>query len=361
MIIAIYTTAHGYGHTSRCHEIARALVEADENTRVYFNSWAPDSFFSNESHLRIHRRLCRLDAGIRQMDSLTMDLPGTLADLNGLADRSEELIQREVDYLCENRIELILADLPPLAFEAAYRANIPIWGVSNFSWDWIYEAYLHDFPELHPHILRIRRAYQKAERLLRLPFAGEMSAFRHIVDVPLVARVSKLGKSAARKKLGFADHNRIILFSFGGFQLRIPSTDKYEDSVILLSTDPSPDPGFPFIHLSDSRLEALNLRYCDLVAAADAVVSKPGYGIVAECIANRTPLLYTPRGHFREYPILVAEMKEVLPATEISIQDFSSHCWLEAFKRIVELPFPSPVRCDGAMRIAEMVLSRRKA
>ena len=35
-----------------------------------------------------------------------------------------------------------------------------------------------------------------------------------------------------------------------------------------------------------------------LVGAADAVVSKPGYGIISECIANETAILYTSRGHF---------------------------------------------------------------
>ena len=46
-------------------------------------------------------------------------------------------------------------------------------------------------------------------------------------------------------------------------------------------------------------------RYEDLVAAVDVVVTKPGYGIIAECIAAGTPMLYTSRGDFREYDLLV--------------------------------------------------------
>ena len=52
------------------------------------------------------------------------------------------------------------------------------------------------------------------------------------------------------------------------------------------------------------------LRYEDLVAAADVVVSKPGYGIVSECIANDTALLYTSRGRLIEYDVMVAEMPQ---------------------------------------------------
>ena len=51
-----------------------------------------------------------------------------------------------------------------------------------------------------------------------------------------------------------------------------------------------------------------DLRYEDLVHAVDVVVTKPGYGIVAECLANGTAMLYTSRGRFREYDVMVAEM-----------------------------------------------------
>ena len=39
--------------------------------------------------------------------------------------------------------------------------------------------------------------------------------------------------------------------------------------------------------------------------AADVVVTKPGYGIIAECLANDTAIVYTSRGEFAEYDVLV--------------------------------------------------------
>ena len=46
--------------------------------------------------------------------------------------------------------------------------------------------------------------------------------------------------------------------------------------------------------------------------AVDVVVTKPGFGIVAECIANNTAMLYTSRGRFVEYDVMVAEMPRFL-------------------------------------------------
>ena len=62
-------------------------------------------------------------------------------------------------------------------------------------------------------------------------------------------------------------------------------------------------------------------RYEDLVRAVDVVVTKPGYGIISECIANDTALLYTSRGDFREYQVLVDAMPKFLRCAFIDHAD----------------------------------------
>ena len=53
--------------------------------------------------------------------------------------------------------------------------------------------------------------------------------------------------------------------------------------------------------VDERAIYAAGYRYEDLVRAVDVVATKPGYGIISECIANDTALLYTSRGHFAEY------------------------------------------------------------
>jgi len=354
--IAVYASAHGYGHAARCYEVARHLVKLNPRIRVHFLSSVADSFFHTEGHARILRRRVKLDAGIHQEDSLSMDLSGTLHDLRSLDADSDLLVEAEADFLRREQIVLALCDLPYLAFEAAAEAGVPAWGLSNFSWDWIYQAYVREYPDFLPHIERIRQAYRKAAGLFRLPFGNPMRAFKEVQDVPLVARVSSLSREKARRKLGISKNESPVLFSFGGYgldtEVRKPAKD-----MVLISTDPSPDPGPPFVHLSDEKLAEMGLRYPDLVVAADAVVSKPGYGIVSECIANRTPLLYTPRGDFREYPVLVREMKSYLPSRLITLKTLASGNWLSAFKDVKSQTFPPPADCSGAQVVAEKLLT----
>lgn len=376
MKAAIYVSAHGYGHTTRSWEVARALVESGPEAQVYFMGWAPQEVVAAEAHPRILYRRLKLDVGIRQTDSLTMDLPGTLEDLAALEAQSEELVTTEADFLRREKIDLALIDIPPLAFEAAARAGVPAVAMGNFSWDWIYQAYVSEYPDLKPHILRIRRAYRSARLLFRLPFHGKMAAFRQVVDVPLVARRSRLGRTEARRRLGINGTVPVVLFSFGGFGLkfshsglpgigsggkRFPARAEAlagmtsNEELILISTDPSPDPGGPFLHVPDRKLLELGLRYPDLVAAADAVVSKPGYGIVSETIANGAALLYMPRGRFREYPILVREMKRYLRAEKIAPEDLASGQWIKALRRVIHAPLPEDMDCSGAKVLTNKV------
>jgi UDP-N-acetylglucosamine:LPS N-acetylglucosamine transferase len=54
----------------------------------------------------------------------------------------------------------------------------------------------------------------------------------------------------------------------------------------------------------------------------DAIVTKPGYGIVADAIAHQLPMLYTDRGEFPEYPRLVEALNdcataEFIPQSEL--------------------------------------------
>ena len=69
----------------------------------------------------------------------------------------------------------------------------------------------------------------------------------------------------------------------------------------------------PFSDVDSENVHAFprhDLRFPDLVSASDAVLSKPGYGIVAECYANRTPLFYVNRPDFRECHVLISWMKK---------------------------------------------------
>ena len=94
----------------------------------------------------------------------------------------------------------------------------------------------------------------------------------------------------------------------------------------------------------------------DLIAAADVVVTKPGYGIIADCISTATPMLYTSRGQFREYDLLVAEMPRFVQCRFISPPDLLGGRWRSSLEALLAQPAPpETIDVHGAETAAEIL------
>ena len=99
------------------------------------------------------------------------------------------------------------------------------------------------------------------------------------------------------------------------------------------------------------------VRYEDLVAAVDVVITKPGYGIIAECIANDAAMLYTTRGHFPEYDVLVEEMPKYLRTAAFSHDDLFNGKWEPHLDKLLGQPkMKKKPETNGADVAAEILL-----
>ena len=76
------------------------------------------------------------------------------------------------------------------------------------------------------------------------------------------------------------------------------------------------------------------------MAAADVVVSKPGYGIVSECVANGTALRVHDAGTLRRVRRLVAEMPRVLRCHNLPPDDLVAGRWSGAIAAVLAQPAP---------------------
>ena len=167
---------------------------------------------------------------------------------------------------------------------------------------------------------RIREACAQADLFLRLPMWGgfAMAPPEATRDLPLVARRSARDPIDTRKALGLPVDRTLVLLSFGGHGLEGPLARRVRHASATTSWPCSPGhlemseaahrSRRGVVEFDEQALYDAGWRYEDLVAAVDVVATKPGYGIIAECAAHQTALLYTSRGHFVEYEVLVREM-----------------------------------------------------
>jgi hypothetical protein len=280
-----------------------------------------------------------------QPDALTMDEAATAERCREFAADEKERVRGEAEWLKRAGARVVLGDIPPLAFAAAAEAGLPSLALANFSWDWIYRHLAGRQPALGEAAEHAARAYARCDLLLELPFAGGLGAFPRREPIPLVARRARVPREEARARLGLEPGRPAVLLSFGG--LGLPGLEVDKTGYAVLGTS-----GWP----AAADLAALGLRYEDVVGAADVVVSKPGYGIVSDAIAARTRLVYTERGDFPEYPVLVAEMPRFLPVAHVSNADLRRGRIGPAVDEVLAQPFPAAPDLGGARAAARRLL-----
>jgi len=356
--VLCYISAHGFGHSARTVEVLNALSARRPALRVALRTTSPRWFFEFNMRAPFTYAAARLDVGAIQHDSLSIDIEETLRAQHDLAARADTLIAQETAATLALRPDLILADIPALAFDVARSLNVPAVGMANFSWDWIYADYVREAPTHQTLVDAIRASYGQATLLLRLPLHGDLSAFPRVRDIPFVARTASVPAQETRERLALPDSERLVLLSFGGLGVALRTSPDVPGGISFVTIRvPGSDAAPPWCReIPITALADAGLHYEDVVGAVDVVVTKPGYGIVAECIANRTAIIYTPRGRFAEYPCLTAGIEAHLAHAIISNDDLHAGRWRSPLEQALAQPARrAPVRVDGAAVAADIL------
>jgi L-arabinokinase len=365
-----YVSGHGYGHARRTAAVIRALLRRRPDADVHVRTAAAARIFSPLPAERV--RPSDLDAGMAEDDALTINAERSLRRLEALAARREAILAEEAAAVRSVRPGLMVSDVPFLAGDVAEAAGVPCVAVSNFSWDWIYEplfaqgpSYAVRYAPLRP---VVRGGYAKMKAALRLPFGGLSDAFREVVPVPLVAGRSERERSEvlARAGLDAADRRpRVLVGMRGGLP----------DVTVAAAAAGAPDflflvPGDAHRGMAPSErgpsggtlpnllpvVTGPELDFSDLVSVCDVVVSKLGYGTVAECLAGGARMLWPRRTGFREDDVMIAELPRYLPTREIPRGDFGAGRWGRWLRELMAEPTErEPIRVDGAEVCAEIL------
>jgi len=343
--IAFYISGHGFGHASRSIEVINALVDQQPGTRIIIRSEVAPWLVQRTVRRGVTLEPAQCDTGVVQVDSLTLDATATLARARAFMSTFRQRVADEAAWLKSVGATLVVADLPPLGIAAAQAAGLPGIALGNFTWDWIYSGYdgSADLVGL------IGAVYQHTTLALRLPMWGGFATMPKVIDLPFVARRSTRDPLAVRDALGLPRDERLVLASFGGYGvsgLNIEALRHTTGYRILLPGD-----------IDEAAIYERGLRYEDLVRAVDVVVSKPGYGIISECLANDTALLYTSRGHFVEYDVLVAAMPRFLRAAFIDHADLFAGRWQPHLDALLTQPAPPETPATNGAEVAAQLIT----
>ena len=351
-ILYIAITNHGFGHATRAAAVAATIQKLCPQVLLIMVTTAPRWLLECYIEGDFIQRPRAMDLGVVQADSLTMDKPATLQKLLEIKKKQNSIIASEVNFIRQNRVNLVLADVPFLASEIAKVAGIPCWMMSNFGFDFIYRDWDSSFIDIADWI---SDCYSKCDRLFRLPFHEPMQAFQNITDVGLTGGSPRYSPEEVRSTWGItAPTDKTILLTFGGVGLQhIPyeNLKQFPDWQFITFDKSAPD--LPnLVPVTDQKY-----RPVDFMPICGRVVSKPGFSTFAEATRMEVPIVSVSRDEFAEATFLLEGITNYNQHQILTPSELFQGTW-DFLNQSPNQPKQSqPIAKDGNETVADAVLN----
>lgn len=350
--IYIAITNHGFGHATRAAAIAATLHALMPDLQIILTTTAPRWLLESYLDAPFTLRERAFDVGVLQRDSLTMDKAATLAALHDIQQQQPTWIEAEAAFLMEAGVDLVLADIPPLAAPIARAAGVPCWMISNFGWDFIYRAWGGEFAAIADWIAD---CFDQCDRLFRLPFHEPMSAFRTVTDVGLTGGTPRFSEEALRSRWHLdTPTDQTVLLTFGGLGLaQIPyaGLSQFPDWQFITFDRAAPD--LPNLLKIGDRA----LRPVDLMPLCGRVVSKPGYSTFSEACRLDIPIVTLTRDDFAEAPLLIEGVRHASVHQILTPDEFFEGDWEFLHRPLSPPSQPRSLNKAGNRAVAQAVLN----
>jgi len=347
MRIAAYISGHGFGHLAQTAPVLNRINELRPDCRFLIRCALPEDEIRARLNFSFELDPVQVDVGVVQKNAVEEDRDASLKQMEQWIGSMDVQIGCEIALLKKFRPTLVLSNISPLAFPAANVLGVPGIGLASLDWHTIYTHWL---AADHPVVTALAEAYGTCDLLLTPPMSMAMSVFPRRQEIPLIAAYPAAavlpGKSGRRTAL--------VLFGGSGRPpFELSALAAMPEWYFLLPDAPDALPE------NVERIKfSRELRPIDLMPHVDAVVCKPGYGVLSECWRTDRPIAWVERPDFPEFPLLKGWLEEKFPACGMSRADFRQGNWRQALASACasDRHFP-PLGADGACVAAERILA----
>jgi len=329
-------SGHGFGHAAQVVPVLNELGRLVPGLTVLLRTTVPPQFFDGRLEIPWELSLGQQDIGCIQRGPLHIDAPATWAEHARFHSHWSARVEEETRAIRSKKPDLLLSDISYLAVEAGAQAGVPTVGLCNLSWDLVLESFLDHGSTSQAAILRlIRQAYAEAELMVRLSPGLPMNCFRKVLDVGPVARPLSAAPLEVRNLLAAKREELIVLVGFGGVPMEeLPFTSLEGMIGYRFIFSGSVPPGLKRVH----PLSRFPIPFGSLLASTDLLITKPGYNMIGEAVAQQKPVVYVRRHNFADEARLVEYLHQYGRGVELSAADFSTGKWLDAIEAALALP-----------------------
>lgn len=292
-----------------------------------------------------------MDAGCVQEDFININFEKSFRKLENFLSQSDKRMTEEVEWLRENKIDLILSDASSLPLKAGHLLGIPSLLICNFIW---HDIYSH-FPgaEKRQGLLDTLKEEYALASLQVLPQCHVVNdVIKNQKEVGFIARKGKDVKNRLQQFLEIPFENKTVVFIYlgdiGAKSVLWENLSTLKD-VIFITRDPLPKTVGNLFVLDERFL------YQDLIASSDIVCTKAGYSTLATAFAHGKPVLSCSRESFHEFEAMRDYMTKKQVGWIMDSQKFFSCDWAEGIQKALTLSVEGKVPLKGEDEIIKII------
>ncbi|MFA7268994.1 MAG: hypothetical protein WC073_06600 [Sterolibacterium sp.] len=339
-------SAHGLGHLAQTAPVLNALQRARPELRITVRSGLPPDRLAARIAVPFEFIPAEPDFGYVMRDALDIDLAGSASRYRERHGNWFQAVAAEADFLRRRQPDLVLSNVAYLPLAGAARAGIPAVAMCSLNWADLFAHYFGKEAWAGAIYDEMLSAYRGASAFLRITPGMPMVALHNLHPIGPVAAVITSQRLQIAERLGLPLTERWVLVGLGGIEHRLPVTHWPRLSGVrwLVADD------WQAVR-DDISVYDKSTPFAAMLASADALITKTGYGSFAESACNGVPVLYLGRPDWPEQPALVEWLREHNRCVEITRAEASSGafaCRLEEMWQASPPPRPLPSGIDQA-------------
>lgn len=305
MYIALYISSHGFGHMTRCLSLIENILKKTEYN-IYIACGKKQNDFAriylSKYKSRIIYKDLVTDIGLINKDnSLEVDKEKLESKLVEFVSSWDDVVNKEIDELKNLNIKSIIVDISPIGCIVAKKLNIPVTFISNFTWIEQYEHLGIDENLIN----KFRIAYSYIDKFIQydLCLAKDYINANEVYNGGFVCREIDKSKVDEIK----AKYGKSIFITCGkSASLNSINIKNFSGTIFTTSgIDISTDKECNIVQLPIDILDTQNY-----IAASDIVITKAGWGTIAEAILGHTSLVLIERPSAKEDTFNIEKIKE---------------------------------------------------
>jgi len=334
-------SGHGYGHLAQSAPAVNALAKRRPDLDLTVRADLPASLLRERLAMPFRHLAIRPDPGLVMGDALTVDRAASLARYREFHRDWDSAIAAEAAWQEQEGFDLVLADVAYRSLAGAARAGVAAAALSSLDWASVFQHYLGDRPGAGPIHDQILAAYRQARVFLQPVPHMPMDDLANRREVGPISPPPE--RDPAALKRGLAGHRGLGLVSMGGIPFPLDPAQWPEDPDTLWVVAGA------LAERADQRDPAdLTIPPLELLAAADTVVTKPGYATFAEAACQGVDVLYIPRGDWPEEPYLIDWIRRHARAASLTREALADGAFIERARDLKDCPRPRRPECSGA-------------